>query len=203
MVKTKVIDLKNPPCRQCETLGRTARNEGKSLILLTISPDPHYKGYADMLPDTQYEVLRRILHDKRVIKDIRRYFTFYDIIGEHFEFNRSGQLHSHNIVAIPNTYFGYVKNLIFISKKYHKICGMQYANCQIAVNTKWVDDELVNVYLNKENAYPPVHLIPPMNVVEVLGLTMAPPSPQGGYDADVEDNLDVDDKLTIIEITKL
>lgn len=175
MVKTRVEDLKNEPCVQCEALGHIALEEGMALLMITISPDPNYKQYQQMLPDRQYRELNKILHDKRAVADIKKYFTFYDIISEHYEFNRSGQLHSHNIVAIPSTYYPYDRNIHYISKKYASICGMQYTNSQISVNVKWITDSLIYKYLNKENAYEPIHHKPPCTIEDYWPLQ--PPSP--------------------------
>lgn len=166
-VKAKgVIDIlkdnKTPPCPQCQLLGDIALKNGQTAVLLTLSPNPEWlcdigTGYGERLPDNQKYLLDKVLYENdKITKYMFTYFGKYDVMSTHYELAKNGNLHSHSIVMIPSTH-KYDRNLILISKMYHKIIGRSYNNCQISANTKWITTDDIYIYLNKENAYPPTH----------------------------------------------
>lgn len=158
MVKAKIEKLKNEPCTKCHALGDTLQKKSNKLILLTLSPNPEWKDYNNMNPDVQYDLLKRIIREPW--ERINNYFNkTYKIVSQHFEFNKSGNLHSHNIVSIDGDYGDYERNLIYISKQYHKIIGMQFNRASISADTRWITDIDIYKYLNKENAYAPEHIV--------------------------------------------
>lgn len=157
MVKPKIDKLNNLPCAKCDALGHTLLNNKMLLVFVTLAPNPMWNEFSEKYPDTQHKMLHRVIHDSTTVARLQKYFHDYRIISEHYEFARNGNLHSHCLVAIPDTFGGYERNLMLISKMYHKIIGLQYNNSQIACNTKWVKDKDIYIYLNKENAYDAYH----------------------------------------------
>lgn len=155
--KTKVEDLQNLQCETCARLGRMSQQTGDCLILLTLSPDPYWQSYNECMPDTQYKLLRKVILDKSVLRQLQHKFGFYSVISSHFEFNRNGNLHAHCIVCINKHFANAEANLWTISKAYHKLIGQAYLSSKISADCRYIDDDLIYKYLNKENAYPSWH----------------------------------------------
>lgn len=167
MSKKKVNEkLTNNPCEKCAALGHTFQENNNILIMVTLSPSPRRGNYGELLPDTQYKYLNSVLNNQSINKKLNKYFGSYKILGEHYEFNKGGQLHSHNLVSIPKEYGGYDRNLITISKHYSKEIGELGLNTLISSHCRFVDDltECAR-YLDKENAYNPKHYEPPINLI--------------------------------------
>lgn len=165
MVKSVKKDLKNPPCEKCNLLA-TLRTLTDVLLMVTLSPNPRWKEYQNMLPDRQYYNLNKALNDATTIKALKKYFGSYHIIGEHYEFNKAGQLHSHNLISIPKEFAGYQRNCITISKYYHKIIGEQFTNSMIDSHVDFIHDyDQALRYLDKENAYNAIHHEPVRTLV--------------------------------------
>lgn len=157
--KTVIEELKESgvePCAKCVLLGHISP-ETHSKILLTLSPNPQWKEYSERLPDTQKKLIDNVLENKQIMQKLQKYFGHYRVLSTHYEFAKNGNLHTHSIVEIPKQYEGYLRNLMTISKVYHREIGLAYNNSQISANTKWINDADVAIYLNKENAYEPYH----------------------------------------------
>lgn len=162
-------NLTNEPCPKCALLGHTSINNQNILLMVTLSPSPNWKNYISMLPDRQYVNLHNVLHDSTTNKKIKKYFGQYLILGEHYEFNKRGQLHSHNLVSIPKEFGGYDRNLITISKHYSNLIGEHGLNSMISAHVRFVDDlsECCR-YLDKENAYESIHYEKPITIIELF-----------------------------------
>lgn len=146
-----------PPCEACKLLGQASQSNKQVLLLVTISPNPEWLDYAEMLPDEQYYKLRSIHSRASIYNSLNRLFgsTCFHL-STHFEFNRNGQLHTHSIFTIPESH-NYDRNLMAISKIYHKVIGLKYNRSSICCDVRRITDEDVYKYLNKENIYEPIH----------------------------------------------
>lgn len=184
MVKTKpraqlkenkidtLIDNLVLPCEKCARLGHTSEDSGGTLIMLTISPNPSWKEYFQRMPDKQKDLLEG-LHTKQynIVNWLSTYLGYYNVLSQHFEFAKNGNLHSHCIVEIPKKHEGVDRIAMTISKKYHLEIGLLYARSQICANTQWVKSNDVYIYLNKENAYPPIHKTPNNMLPFIINVT--------------------------------
>lgn len=144
-----------PKCVPCELLGQGTPNS--VLLMVTLSPNPQWHDYADLLPDEQHKLLASLFFKKSIIDKIQKHFdNKFNHLSTHYEFNSSGQLHSHSLVSIPSVY-DYKRNHLTISKIFHQVIGMQYVKSSICADVRNVTDNDVYKYLNKENAYDPFH----------------------------------------------
>lgn len=148
-------------CERCVNLGNTAIESGFVPLECTISPDPSYNietriHFGGMLPDEQHDYILKLI--LRPYKDIKNYLNgMFKILSIHFEFNKAGNLHIHCLFVIGSNY-DYLKNYIYIQKKYHKLFGRFGCNINSCCHiTKLTDFDKWVKYLNKENAYKPVH----------------------------------------------
>lgn len=156
------MDNINKPvgCVDCQTASFLLANlhiskKDIACLFYTISPDVELNDYNSKLPDSQ----RRFIDNRfnAGLKDLSRHIKVYGYTM-HYEFNKSGNLHVHGIIYVPNHYCGYIKNCIIVSKTFHKLFGRPRLNSSIACRVEWVIDiDHVSEYVNKENVYPSVH----------------------------------------------
>lgn len=185
ITNSKLKDI--PECVACKLLGQATPNN-KLLLMVTLSPNPEWKGWADLLPDEQYNLLSSLFFKKSIIDKIQKHFNnSFEHLSTHYEFNLSGQLHSHSLVSIPTVY-DYQRNLLTISKIFHNVIGMQYVKSSICADVRKVTDADIYKYLNKENAYEPFHKVCVTSFLEKIK-------------SDSEDS-DTDDEEAIKQIQK-
>jgi len=144
-------------CEACQVLGQASQGLGDTLILVTLSPNPELFDYADLLPRDQLIFIHGIMGSKSIRGSLTKHFDgSLKILSEHYEFNKSGNLHSHCLFSIAPVMCT-PANLQTISKIFHRKIGRQYARSSICCDVRIVHDDDIYKYLNKENIYPPQH----------------------------------------------
>lgn len=150
-------------CAECVSLGNTLRT---TMIFFTINPDPQRNSYGDLLPFEQTKYIVRKLN--MAIKGSLN-MTILGV-AVHFEFTQLGQVHAHGFILVnerePNR-----KDLVYFSKIVHLLVGRPFAPAYVSCTLEWVDNDDIFRYVNKENAYPPIHKVfakPPTPLVDFL-----------------------------------
>lgn len=159
--KSKELD-NNHVCVDCQTPSPLLANlhieiSQVAQMFYTISPDSELYDYNQKLPDKQKKSLDHRFNEG--IKEIEKHLKIYGWTV-HYEFNKQGNLHTHGLIYVPIEYEGYNKNTILVSKIFNRYFGRPRLSSMIACKVEWPKD-ILNVcnYVNKENAYTPIHKV--------------------------------------------
>lgn len=137
------------PCAECLLLGNTLHT---TAIFFTINPCPIKNEYGERLPIDQ---LKYIIRNINITIRNSKALTILGV-SVHFEYSKLGQLHAHGIFLVrerkPNR-----GDLVYLSKIVHQQVGRLYAPASVSCDLQWVDSIDVFRYVNKENAFKPIH----------------------------------------------
>jgi len=161
--------MENLHCLDCHHLGDSPQGQciDTEHVFYTISPDSLRLDYSELIPDEQKASIDRRFN--KFIKSIMHNALFIRKYSIHYEMNKAGNLHIHGIMLLNRKQLSTV-DLIYLSKMGHKIFGRpgvpSYVSSHFRAMNKG-DMDVYTRYVNKENVYPPMHIVnaPPVPVI--------------------------------------